>query len=105
MTTARPKGQNLLLRLEKYENEVLLFMEEKDVPFTNNQAERDLRMVKVHQKISGHFRSMQGAKIHARMRSFISTLKKRGMETWPWMKQLFECPEPNYLSIFGYSAK
>ena len=65
-------------RLAKYEQEALLFMIDFDVPFTNNLAERDIRMPKAKQKISGGFRSDSGAKAFARTRGFISTLKKRG---------------------------
>jgi len=53
---------HLLDRLRKYENDVLRFMDVKDVSFTNNQAENDVRMTKVHQKISGCFRSFDGAR-------------------------------------------
>ncbi len=63
--TARSKSRNLLERLRDFEADVLRFMDEKIVPFSNNQAENDLRMTKVQQKISGCFRSMAGAKFFA----------------------------------------
>jgi transposase len=72
----RSKGHNLALRLQREKDGVLLFMREAHVPFTNNQAERDLRMVKVKQKVSGCFRTVDGAENFAIIRSFISTLMK-----------------------------
>ncbi len=72
------KERNLLDRLINYEDQVLLFIKNKDVPFTNNQAERDIRMVKVHQKISGQFKSMRGAKHFCRIRGYLMSLRKRG---------------------------
>ncbi len=57
----RTKARNLLERLREYEGDVLRFMDNKNIPFTNNLAENDIRMTKVQQKISGCFRSLDGA--------------------------------------------
>ena len=65
-------------RFTQYEQETLLFMLDFDVPFTNNLAERDVRMPKSKQKISGCFRSVAGAKVFARTRGFISSIEKKG---------------------------
>jgi transposase len=70
-------GHNLLLRLKHYKQDVLRFLYNPDSPFTNNDAERDLRMVKCKQKISGGFRTSRGAEQFARIRGFISTARKQ----------------------------
>ena len=72
------KGKNLLDRFIKYKDETLRFFVNLLVPFTNNLAERDLRMIKVKEKISGTFASFKGAEMFNRIRGFISTMKKNG---------------------------
>lgn len=74
---AKPKVLNLIERLDQYEEWVLAFLYHEEAPFTNNQAERDVRMAKVRQKISGTFRSWKGAEIFAATRSYLSTCVKQ----------------------------
>jgi transposase len=73
-------GHNLLLRLDQRRQDVLRFLSDPDVPFTNNQAERDARMMKLRQKISGGFRSQASAEDFAVIRAAISTGKKQGWD-------------------------
>lgn len=79
---------NLLDRLEDYDLSVLAFLLDPAVPFTNNQAEQDLRMIKVKQKISGSFRTVRGAQVFARIRSYLSTCRKQGRNLWEACHQL-----------------
>ena len=74
----RRTGHNLLLRLATRKQDTLRFLYDPAIPFTNNQAERDGRMMKLRQKISGGFRSLDGATNFAVIRSFLSTAKKQG---------------------------
>ena len=81
------------MRLAKHKEDTLRFLHDPTVPFTNNQAERDGRMMKLRQKISGGFRSLQGALDFALIRSFFSTAKKQG---WNIIDAL--TPDPSNLA-------
>ncbi len=76
----RTPARNLLDRLSAHEGAVLAFLHDWTVPFDNNQAERDLRMLKVQQKISGTFRDAAGADTFCRLRGYIATLRKQARQ-------------------------
>ena len=97
--TAQSKSRNLLNRLREYEKEALRFLTDTDTPFTNNQGENDIRMSKVHQKISGCFRSMMGAKIFCRVRSFLITCRKHGVNPADALAGLFAGKLPDFIKI------
>lgn len=84
---AQGKAANLLDRLESFDLNILAFLWNERVPFTNNQGERDIRMIKVQQKISGCFRTLRGAQIFCRIRSYISTSRKQGFNVWEALRR------------------
>jgi transposase len=93
----RSKARNLLERLQLFELDVLRFMTDPIVPFTNNQGENDIRMTKVHQKISGCFRSQEGADIFCRVRSYLSTCRKNDVSATKALTLLFDGVLPDFM--------
>jgi ubiquinone biosynthesis protein len=85
----KSKSRNLLERLRDFEDDVLRFMENEQVAFSNNPGENDIRMTKIQQKISGCFRSIEGAKIFCRIRSYLSTCRKQGIKASRALELLF----------------
>ena len=83
------KGRNLLIRLRKHKHAILAFAFQQHVPFTNNQAERDLRPAKSKIKVAGCFRTFQGAQSHARIQAFISTTRKHQLNVFQQLKNAF----------------
>ena len=86
----RTKGRNLVERLIREQDAVLAFAFNKDVPFTNNLAERDIRPAKVKQKISNCFRTFTGAEIYARIEGFVSTARKQERNVFSELCTTFE---------------
>jgi len=83
------KGRNLLIRLKKHQTAVLAFAFNEAVPFTNNQAERDLRPAKTKQKVAGCFRTLEGAKTYARIFGFVSTARKHQLSVFKELRSAF----------------
>lgn len=86
----QPKPRNLADRLDQWRHLVLAFVDDFRIPFDNNLVERDIRMVKVQQKISGCFRSWDGAKAACALRSYLSTLTKQGHSPLHVLTNLFQ---------------
>lgn len=91
----KSKSRNLLERLRDYEQDTLRFMDDERVSFTNNLGESDIRMTKVQQKISGCFRSIGGAQIFCRVRSYLSTCRKQGVKSSHALDTLFNGKLPD----------
>jgi len=99
----RPKqsaARNLLDRLLTRKSQVLAFLLDLQIPFDNNLAERDVRMVKVQQKVSGTFRSEQGAAAFCRIRGYLSSLRKQGFHLLDALEATF-CGQPTLPSFKG----
>jgi transposase len=86
----RTPAQRLLLRLAEHADDYLRFMTDPAIPFDNNLAERDLRMMKVQQKVSGCFRTVDGAETFCLLRSYISTVRKQGGNVLEALKSVFD---------------
>ena len=93
-TRKKSKAENLLIRLEKYQIEIIRFTEDFDVPFDNNQAERDIRNVKVKQKVSGCHRTEDDARDYANTASVIGTVIKLGKSVVGAVRGLFDGQNP-----------
>jgi transposase len=86
---AQSPARNLLERLTLRQEEVLAFLDDLTIPFDNNQAERDLRSLKLHQKVSGCFRSDPGADAFASLRGYLATLRKQGQALLAALQTVF----------------
>jgi transposase len=86
---AQSPARNLLERLLFQQDQVLAFLDELTIPFDNNQAERDLRGLKIQQRVSGCFRSDWGADAYATIRGYLATLRKQGQSLLAALNTVF----------------
>lgn len=103
--TAQSKTVNLLLRFQKQEDAILRFMTQPEAHFDNNQAERDLRMNKVRQKVSGGFRSERAGGQFMTIRSFIATAVKQGIDPVEQLVALFTAGNTSYMEMAGVNPE
>jgi len=104
-STKKRVGHNLLIRLHDFKAETLRFLYDSEVPFTNNLAERDIRLVKLKQKVSGGFRTHIGAEIFVAIRSLVSTVQKQGKSIFQYLIDIFnDCFDLNTLIPDATSA-
>jgi transposase len=94
---AKPKYRNLLERLDAREDAVLRFMIDRNIPFTNNDAERPVRQLKLHDKISGCFRSLIFGIGYCRMRGYLESCKKNGISSIAAIKMLVNGETPSFI--------
>jgi transposase len=97
----KTKGRNLFDRLTKHQDAVLAFAFHPEVPFSNNQAERDIRPTKTKMKVSGCFRTQYGAEIYARIQSFISTVRKLQFNPFNQLYTVLSGGIPEYRAAGG----
>jgi transposase len=97
-THKKSKAENLLKRLAQYQSEITSFIENFKIPFDNNQAERDIRNIKVKQKVSGGFRTEKGAGDYAKTTSVIGTVVKFGQSVIGTVQGLFEGKTPAFVT-------
>jgi transposase len=95
---AKPKYRNLLERLWRYEDAVLRFMTDKAVPFTNNETEQAQRVLKLHMKISGCFKSLEMAASYCRMRGYIDTCRKHGINAYKAIQMALSGQRPYFIA-------
>jgi transposase len=94
----KTKERNLLERMQHFEDAVLRFTTDKDIPFTNNDAERPVRMLKVHSKISGCFKTIGMAEGFCKIRSYIVTCKNNGMSAYESIQMIVKGQTPKFIN-------